>query len=172
MSHYDDHPFAASVKLMHDLIDRSFMTDDYTFPAILKTPFGVFCHVLFEEVVKATSKHQRPIASPHEGFSIILEELEEFKSLVFGQDRGGDVLEEMFKELTQVCAMAFRTIFDCLPDDLLTRDLTPIGEDTWTVKALQEWAEFASPDNLVPPSWNAWTTEEKLAFIRSISVER
>jgi hypothetical protein len=51
-------------------------------------------------------------AIPHEGFAIILEELDELKAEVFKQ-HGERTKEKMRNEALQVAAMALRFMVDC-----------------------------------------------------------
>lgn len=62
------------------------------------------------ELMKATSCHGS-FASAHEGYAVILEELDEVKAEVWKKstERNRD---NMRKELTQVAAMAVRMILD------------------------------------------------------------
>ena len=52
-----------------------------------------------------------PFTSPHEGYAIILEELEELKAEIFLQHDKRDVVT-MRKEAKQVAAMAMRFMID------------------------------------------------------------
>lgn len=54
------------------------------------------------ELTRARSKHPKPIHSAHEGFAVLLEEVEEVKAEVF---HGRDVAL-LYAELVQVGAMA------------------------------------------------------------------
>lgn len=73
----------------------------------MSTPFE---EQVKQEIVKARSKH-KPINSSHEGYAVILEELDEFweevrkKSYLRSKDR-------MIEELVQIAAMAQRTAED------------------------------------------------------------
>lgn len=65
------------------------------------------------EYNKATGKYH-PFSSAHEGYAIILEELDELKAEVFKKQENR-TNEEMRHEAIQVAAMAMRFIFDiCL----------------------------------------------------------
>lgn len=52
-----------------------------------------------------------PFASAHEGYAVILEEMDELKDEVWGNKNPGAV-ERMKKEALQVAAMALRFIID------------------------------------------------------------
>lgn len=60
------------------------------------------------EVAKARAKH-RGVHSPHEGYAVILEELDEFWDLVKAQAPSG---YDMLLELVQTAAMCQRTAED------------------------------------------------------------
>ena len=68
-----------------------------------------------KELLHARSLHA-PINSAHEGYSVILEELEEFWEEV-RKRRGERNEERMLDELVQVAAMAQRTAEDVLNAD-------------------------------------------------------
>lgn len=63
------------------------------------------------EAIRATSLFP-PFNSYHEGYAVILEELEELKAQIFKHtaDRS---LEKLTNEATQVAAMAIRFLVDC-----------------------------------------------------------
>lgn len=63
-----------------------------------------------DEAIRAI-KLWPPMHSGHEGYSVILEELEELKTHVFTNQKKRD-LAEMRKEAIQVAAMAVRFVFD------------------------------------------------------------
>ena len=74
---------------------------------------GLFADLQRQEIEAARSKH-RPINSAHEGYSVILEELDEFWEEV-RKKRSERSLERMVAELVQIAAMAQRTAEDvCL----------------------------------------------------------
>lgn len=58
----------------------------------------------------------RPMLSAHDGYALILEELEELKAYVFTNQNKRN-LEEMRKEAIQVAAMAIRFIIDICDND-------------------------------------------------------
>lgn len=60
----------------------------------------------------AAKRNYPPVASVHEGYAIILEELDEFWEIckLKPANRG---TEAMRRELIQVAAMAIRTLEDC-----------------------------------------------------------
>ena len=65
-----------------------------------------------EEFKKATQQFGE-FASPHEGYAIILEELDELWDAIKDKKCG---IVEMEKEAIQVGAMAMRFLVDCTPD--------------------------------------------------------
>lgn len=65
--------------------------------------------VVRAELLRATDEFG-PFNSPHEGYAILKEEVEELWSDIKG-DEGHSPLAQM--EATQVAAMAVRYIFDC-----------------------------------------------------------
>ncbi len=69
-----------------------------------------------EEYIEAISRYPA-FNSAHEGYAVILEELDELKAEVFkNPSRRSDM--RMRREATQVAAMAMRFIFDvCLEDN-------------------------------------------------------
>ena len=68
-----------------------------------------------DELRRAQQKHG-PVASPHEGYAIIAEELDEFWQQVKKKPHKRDQ-RNMAEELVQVAAMAIRTLIDCVEDD-------------------------------------------------------
>lgn len=65
------------------------------------------------ELVRAQLQHA-PMASPHEGYAVILEELDELWAEVKKQRRSQESLRaELRAEATQVAAMALRFLIDC-----------------------------------------------------------
>ena len=65
-----------------------------------------------QEVTKATNKFP-PFNSPHEGFAILKEEVDELWDEVKAHDPSNEVRPEaMRKEATQVAAMALRFLTD------------------------------------------------------------
>jgi len=64
------------------------------------------------ELIRARNKFT-PITSPHEGYAIILEELDEFWTEVKGQHHLRND-KRMYDELMQVAAMCQRTAEDAL----------------------------------------------------------
>jgi hypothetical protein len=71
-----------------------------------------FANDVAKEQAKARNKHP-VIASLHEGYAIILEELDEFKAEVWKRMEKRDA-HNMLKELIQVAAMCQRTAEDVL----------------------------------------------------------
>jgi len=65
------------------------------------------------ELTKATQKHGA-LASPHEGYAVILEELDELWDEIKKQHPDPDALA---KEAAQVAAMGLRFLVDCVPED-------------------------------------------------------
>lgn len=66
---------------------------------------------VLDEYDQASRQH-KPFNSAHEGFSILLEEVEELKAHVWVKRQNRDI-SEMRKEAVQVAAMALRFINDC-----------------------------------------------------------
>lgn len=66
--------------------------------------------LVLEELDRATQKFG-PIASAHEGYAVIQEEVDEFWA---GVKTKGTTTAALRGELVQVAAMALRTIHDCL----------------------------------------------------------
>lgn len=75
-----------------------------------KTQTSAFAELVAAELESARRKHQ-PIASAHEAYAVILEELEEFKAEVFKRAamRSWDA---MLTELVQTAAMCQRAAED------------------------------------------------------------
>lgn len=71
-----------------------------------------FLEEVAEELKVARTKHT-PIASLHEGYAVILEEMDEFKEEVWKRLSKRD-RENMWLELKQIAAMCARTAEDCL----------------------------------------------------------
>lgn len=67
-----------------------------------------------KEYDRATSKFP-PFNSAHEGFAILLEEVEELKAEVFKNHykRSGENMDGLRREATQTAAMAIRFLNDC-----------------------------------------------------------
>lgn len=70
-----------------------------------------FIHHVALELMSARAKHE-PIHSLHEGFAVLLEEVDEFKALVWRQTKDRDPAE-LLTELIQIAAMAERIAEDC-----------------------------------------------------------
>lgn len=70
-----------------------------------------FLHQVALELMRARSKHE-PIHSLHEGFAVLLEEVDEFKALVWRQTADRDPAE-VLTELIHIAAMAARCAEDC-----------------------------------------------------------
>lgn len=76
-----------------------------------------FATLVEQELVRARVKHTA-LNSLHEGFAVILEELEEFKAEVF-KKREQRCAVNVLKELVQTAAMCHRLAEDCvIPMDL------------------------------------------------------
>lgn len=67
-----------------------------------------------------------PINSLHEGYAVILEELDEFFDEVRAQDLDGR-LRRAYRELIQIAAMAQRTAEDCISHENAARPVTLSG---------------------------------------------
>lgn len=70
-----------------------------------------FLHQVALELMRARAKHE-PIHSLHEGFAVLLEEVDEFKALVWRQTKDRDPAE-LLTELIHIAAMAARCAEDC-----------------------------------------------------------
>jgi len=70
-----------------------------------------------------------PFASAHEGFAVMLEEVDELKAHVWTKQKNRD-LAEMKKEALQVAAMAMSIAADCCNEQLMERERNycPIDE--------------------------------------------
>jgi len=73
---------------------------------------STFAAEVAAELARARSKFG-PVASLHEGYAVILEELDEFWEEVRGQN-SDDRLRRAYRELVQVAAMAQRTAEDAI----------------------------------------------------------
>ena len=73
---------------------------------------SMFGERLDAEIERAREKHP-PINSLHEGYAVILEEMEEFWKEVRKQKSDRDT-QLIIKELVQIAAMCRRTAEDCL----------------------------------------------------------
>lgn len=62
------------------------------------------------EILRAMQMHG-PYSSAHEGYAVILEELDELKTHVFMKQNDRDI-EEMRKEAIQIAATALRFVYD------------------------------------------------------------
>lgn len=78
---------------------------------------NTFVEHVSREIDAARSKHS-PINSLHEGYSVILEELDEFWDEVKKRSSQRD-LDHAYEELVQIAAMAQRTAEDVIVDKLL-----------------------------------------------------
>lgn len=74
--------------------------------------------IVRNEMERALTKHPTPFHSPHEGYAVILEELDELWDLVKA-NRGRD--QEAFVEAAQVSATAARYIHDLMRSSMLLR---------------------------------------------------
>lgn len=71
-----------------------------------------FTDCVILELETARKFHPTNIHNPHEGYAIIMEEMDEFWDEV--KRKPGDVDKDaMYKELIQVAAMCMRTVEDC-----------------------------------------------------------
>lgn len=70
-----------------------------------------------DEVARACAMY-KPMASPHEAYSVLLEEVDEFWDEVkaYNLRKGRDTRPRMREELIQVAAMAIRAITDVIDD--------------------------------------------------------
>jgi len=71
-----------------------------------------------EELQNAFSKFGA-FHNAHEGYAVILEELDELWENVKLNQKNPERNLFMKKEAVQVAAMALRFLYDCIPDDLL-----------------------------------------------------
>ena len=71
---------------------------------------------IIQECVRASGRYP-PFNSAHEGYAIILEELEELKTEIFKKQSSHD-MKRMRKEAIQVGAMALRFVNDIAPISL------------------------------------------------------
>ena len=76
----------------------------------LESDLDKFLRLVRLEVERARVKHA-PINSLHEGYAVILEEVDEFKAEVFAQTKDRDP-ENIRKELIQSAAMCARCFTD------------------------------------------------------------
>ncbi len=102
------------------------------FEAALRSPTPGFTTLVAAEIAKARAKH-RGIYSMHEGYAVILEELDELWDEIRAQKVNRD---KVLKELVQVAAMCQRFGEDCG----LLRSPTPEAQ------AQEERGPFAKPD--------------------------
>ena len=72
-------------------------------------------HEIIKEFGRASNKYPS-FNSAHEGFAVILEEVDELKAEVW-KNRAARTKEAMRREACQVAAMAFRFIVDCCGKD-------------------------------------------------------
>ncbi len=94
------------------------------------TPAVLICSEFMAELDRARSKHPKPFNSSHEGYAVILEELEEAWEEIKKQERSN---AKVRKELIQVGAMAIRFIQDVI--DLQRLKMRFIGRDCPVCKA-------------------------------------
>ena len=71
-----------------------------------------FLHQVALELMRAREKHPGKQNSLHEGFAVLLEEVDAFKALVWRQTSDRDPAE-VLTELTHIAAMAERCAEDC-----------------------------------------------------------
>jgi hypothetical protein len=72
----------------------------------------MFLSLVGWEVARARTKHPKPINSLHEGYAVILEELDEFWDACRQQSKDRDP-RAIRDELIQIAAMCLRTAEDC-----------------------------------------------------------
>lgn len=72
-----------------------------------------FADLVAAELASARQKHRYAINSLHEGYAVILEELDEFKAEVW-KKAGERTLESIATELVQLAAMVKRTYEDAV----------------------------------------------------------
>jgi hypothetical protein len=79
---------------------------------------GAFRHLAFEAATEALMASDKwpPFNSAHEGFAVLLEEVDELKDHVWTNQQRRDV-DAMRKEAIQVAAMALRFINDICDGD-------------------------------------------------------
>lgn len=70
---------------------------------------------IIEEFVRAT-RTSGPFSSAHEGYAVILEELDELWEEIRKRNVDRDMIK-MRKEAVQVGAMALRFLVDCIPEE-------------------------------------------------------
>lgn len=70
-----------------------------------------------EEVHRAHRLHPRPFNSPHEGFAIIMEEVDELKAHVWMKQKDRS-LRDMRKEAIEVAAMALRFALEVCDEEV------------------------------------------------------
>lgn len=67
---------------------------------------------VLEELERAEKKFPRPFINAHEGYAILLEELDELKAEIWEQEENP---ARVRREAIQVAAMALRFLKDCCP---------------------------------------------------------
>jgi hypothetical protein len=70
---------------------------------------------IYEEFLKASSKFPA-FVSEHEGYAILLEEVDELWEVVKLNQKNPDRHNKCRKECIQVAAMALRFLYDCVPE--------------------------------------------------------
>ena len=70
-----------------------------------------FLHQVALELQAARAKHEQPMNSLHEGYAVILEEIDEFWAMVKMQTKDRDPAD-LLTELIQIAAMCARTAED------------------------------------------------------------
>ena len=73
------------------------------------------CEDIIQELVRAWNLHG-PMNSAHEGYAVLLEEMDELKEHVWMKQSKRD-MNEMGKEAMQVAAMAIKFIVDIIKTD-------------------------------------------------------
>lgn len=72
---------------------------------------AIFLNLLADELKRARRMHPTTQSNLHEGYAVLLEEVDEFKAQVWKKDKDRD-LENTLHELVSVAAMACRAAVD------------------------------------------------------------
>lgn len=75
------------------------------------------CEYCYEEMLRSVTKFPT-FASPHEGYAVILEELDELWEAIKLNQKTPDRMKRIREEAIQVGAMAMRLLVDCVPDPI------------------------------------------------------
>lgn len=110
-----------------------------------------------KELERATELHG-PFRSAHEGYAVILEELDELWDIIKGVKSFTDRPSELKKEATQVAAMALRFLVNlCEDDSVKTKTCLEEFRDKLrseggiTKKELYDWEELIKELELLKP---------------------